>query len=395
MADEEIKKASLELHAKFRGKLEVHSKMPLETRRDLSLAYTPGVAQPCLEIQRDPVLAWKYTSKWNSVAVVSDGSAVLGLGNIGGLAGLPVMEGKALLFKKFADIDAVPIVLSTQDVDKVVQTVEAIAPTFGGINLEDFAAPNCFEIEERLKKALDIPVFHDDQHGTAIVLLAALINSFKLAGKKLSNATVAMNGAGAAGTAVAKFLVDFGVADVILCDSKGIVYDGRPGLNPAKQALARITNKKKISGTLADAVKGADAFVGVSVAGAVTPEMIKSMADKPIVFAMANPVPEILPIAAKAAGAFIVGTGRSDYANQCNNVLGFPGIFRGALDVRASQISEGMKRAAANTLASLVPEDELSPDFVIPNPLDPKVVPAVSQAVAQQAKKEGLARGLP
>jgi len=390
-----LKKKALELHAKHRGKLEVKSKVPLKTRQDLSLAYTPGVAEPCLEIQRDPVLAWKYTNKWNSVAVVTDGTAVLGLGDIGAMAGLPVMEGKALLFKEFAGVDAFPICIGSKEPDAIVETVKMISPGFGGINLEDISAPRCFEIEERLKKELDIPVFHDDQHGTAIVVSAALMNSVSLAGKNFSQCTAVLSGAGAAGTSIAKMLLDLGFRDVLACDSKGILCRDRTELNEAKQRLAAISNKKNVCGSLADAMKGADVFIGVSAPGIVSKEMIRSMADKPIVFAMANPVPEILPDAAKEAGAFIVGTGRSDFPNQVNNVLGFPGIFRGALDVRASQISEGMKMAAAKALASHVPEEKLSVDFVIPDPLDRSVAPAVAKAVAAQARKEGLARGLP
>ncbi len=389
-----LKEDALALHAKYRGKLEVKSKVPLQTRADLSLAYTPGVAEPCLEIQRDPVLAYKYTSKWNMVAVVTDGTAVLGLGDIGALAGLPVMEGKALLFKEFANVDAFPICINSKNPDEIVQTVKLISPTFGGINLEDISAPRCFEVEERLKKELDIPVFHDDQHGTAIVVLAAITNALKLAGKQFQNTRITINGGGAAGTALAKILISAGASDVIVCDSKGIIYLGRPDLNEAKIELAKITNKNKMQGTLSDAAKGADVLLGVSVKGAFTPQMIQSMAQKPIVIAMANPNPEILPDEAKAAGAFIVATGRSDYPNQVNNVLGFPGIFRGALDVRASAISEGMKLAAAHALVNAV-GDKLATDFILPNPLDKSVVPLVAKAVSEQAKKEGLARGLP
>ncbi|MFA6049163.1 MAG: malic enzyme-like NAD(P)-binding protein [Candidatus Micrarchaeia archaeon] len=390
-----LKEDALALHAKARGKLEVKSKVPLQTRQDLTLAYTPGVAAPCLEIQRDANLAYKYTSKWNMVAVVTDGTAVLGLGDIGSLAGLPVMEGKALLFKEFAGVDAFPICVDSKNPDEIVKTVKLIAPTFGGINLEDISAPRCFEIEERLKRELDIPVFHDDQHGTAIVVAAATTNAFALAGKKFEESTFVINGAGAAGTALAKILVSLGAKNVISCDSKGVIFDGRTDLNEAKQKLAKITNKNKLQGTLADAARGADVLIGVSVKGAFSKEMIKSMAEKPIVFAMANPDPEILPSEAKEAGAFIVATGRSDYPNQVNNVLGFPGIFRGALDVRASAISEGMKHAAARALASLVPKDKLSTDFILPNPLDRTVAPAIAKAVAEQAKKEGLTREFP
>ncbi len=390
-----LREDALALHAKARGKLEVKSKVPLQTRQDLTLAYTPGVAAPCLEIQRDANLAYKYTSKWNMVAVVTDGTAVLGLGDIGSLAGLPVMEGKALLFKEFAGVDAFPICIDSKNPDEIVKTVKLIAPSFGGINLEDISAPRCFEIEDRLKAELDIPVFHDDQHGTAIVVAAAATNAFALAGKKFSDATFVINGAGAAGTALAKIIVSLGAKDVISCDSKGVIFDGRPDLNDAKKALAKITNKNKKQGSLADAAKGADVLIGVSVKGAFTKEMIKSMAHKPIVFAMANPDPEILPSDAKEAGAFIVATGRSDYPNQVNNVLGFPGIFRGALDVRAKAISEGMKHAAARALAALVPKDKLSTDFILPNPLDRTVAPAIAKAVSEQAKKEGLTREFP
>ncbi|MFQ5406056.1 MAG: NADP-dependent malic enzyme [Candidatus Micrarchaeia archaeon] len=385
-----LKEEALAFHEKYRGKLAIESKVPLKTQHDLSLAYTPGVAEPCKEIKKNPNLAFKYTSKWNTVAVVTDGSAVLGLGDIGAVASLPVMEGKALLFKKFARIDSVPICIDSKNVEEIVKTVKLIAPSLGGVNLEDISAPRCFEIEDILKKELDIPVFHDDQHGTAIVVLAATKNALKLAGKNFSDCKFAINGAGAAGTALAKNLSSKKAKEVIVCDSKGIIFEGRENLNWAKQELAKITNPKKIQGNLARAVKDADVFIGVSVAGALTQDMIKTMAEKPIIFAMANPDPEIPPEKAKDAGAFIVATGRSDYPNQVNNVLGFPGIFRGTLDVQAKLISDGMKNAAVQALANLV-GDKLSEDYILPNPLDEQVVPTIASAVALKAKQEGLA----
>jgi malate dehydrogenase (oxaloacetate-decarboxylating) len=384
-------KASLKLHAKHRGKIAVTSKVSLKTRDDLSTAYTPGVAQPCREIAKNPSLAYTYTAKGNLVAVVSDGSAVLGLGNIGGLAGLPVMEGKALLFKELGGVDAFPIVLSTQQPDEVVAAVKAIAPTFGGINLEDIKAPECFEVEEKLKAALDIPVFHDDQHGTAIVVLAALTNALKVTERKMGATIVVINGAGAAGIAVAKLLLRAGVADVILVDTHGAIYDGRKdGMNPYKEEMAKVTNKKRVKGRLADVVKRVDVFIGVSKPGVLTKEMVRTMKAGPIIFAMANPDPEISPDEARAGGAAVVGTGRSDYSNQINNVLAFPGVFRGALDVRASRITEGMKLAAANAIASYLKNP--TAENILPSPLDRGVTKAVAKAVAAAARKEGIAR---
>ncbi len=387
----DIYERSLKLHADLRGKYEVRSLVEIKDKDALSVAYTPGVAQPCREIAKDPKMAYTYTRKWNTVAVVSDGSAVLGLGNIGGLAGLPVMEGKAILFREFAGIDSVPIVLSGQDEDDIVKAVEMIAPTFGGINLEDICAPKCFAVEKRLKEKLDIPVFHDDQHGTAIVVTAALFNALKLAGKEIGKAKIVICGAGSAGIAICKLLLESGAKNIIMADRKGLVCEGEEWLTTAQAEIAKRTNLEKLRGTLADAVKGADVFVGVSAPKQLTGEMVKSMAEKSVVFAMANPEPEIYPQEALDAGAFVVGTGRSDFPNQINNVLAFPGVFRGALDVRAKDISEGMKVAAARALAELV-GDQLARDYVIPSPFDPRVAPAVAKAVAEQAKKEGLAR---
>lgn len=382
---------SLELHRRCRGKYAVRPLAEVKTKEDLSLAYTPGVAEPCRRIAADPDAAYLYTRKWNTVAVVSDGSAVLGLGNIGGLAGLPVMEGKSILFKEFADIDSIPIVLSGQDEDDIVRTVEMIAPTFGGINLEDICAPKCFEVERKLKERLDIPVFHDDQHGTAIVVSAALMNALKLAGKELSSARVAICGAGSAGIAIAKLLLSGGAENVTLVDRMGIVRSGESWMTEAQKQMAAVTNPEGRRGTLREAVRGADVFIGVSAPKQLTKEMVGSMAEKPVVFAMANPEPEIYPQEALDAGAFIVGTGRSDFCNQINNVLAFPGVFRGALDVRARDISEGMKVAAAKALAAIVGED-LSREYIIPSAFDRRAVRAVADAVAAQARKEGLAR---
>ena len=383
---------ALKLHKALKGKIEVTPLCPLETKDDLSIAYTPGVAQPCLEINKDVSKAYDYTRKGNLVAVVTDGTAVLGLGDIGPEAGMPVMEGKAVLFKHFGGVDAMPICLATKDVDKIVETVKMIAPTFGGINLEDISGPRCFEIERRLKKELDIPVFHDDQHGTAVVCLAAVLNAVKLVNIKIEDLVVVINGAGAAGVAIGKLLLSSGVKDVIMCNSKGVIYEGKEGLNSEIVEVAKITNKEKKQGTLADVAKGADVLVGVSVAGAFTPEMIQSMNRDPIILAMANPTPEIFPEDAKKAGAAIMGTGRSDFANQINNVLAFPGIFRGALDVRASDINDEMKIAASKAIAGLVAEEELNPDYIIPAPFDPRVAEAVSKAVAEAAKATGVAR---
>lgn len=388
-----LREESLRLHRENRGKLTVQSKVPLNSARDLSLAYSPGVAEPCKEIHTDQESVYDFTMKGNLVAVVSDGTAVLGLGNIGPHAAMPVMEGKAVLFKAFAGVDAFPICIDTTEIDKIVETVKLLSPTFGGINLEDIAAPKCFIIEERLKKEVDIPVFHDDQHGTAIVTLAGLINALKVVGKKMEEIRVVANGAGAAGIAIIKLLLSVGVQDVIMCDSRGTIYEGRPyGMNPIKESIARLTNRDRVRGSLADAIRGADVFIGVSVEGAVTKEMVASMNRDPIIFAMANPVPEIMPEDAYAVGAKVVGTGRSDFPNQVNNVLAFPGIFRGALDVRARGINEEMKIAAARAIAELIDEDELRPDYVIPAPFDPRVAPNVAAAVAKAAMETGMAR---
>ncbi|MBU8905164.1 NAD-dependent malic enzyme [Desertibacillus haloalkaliphilus] len=381
------------MHRVNRGKLESKSKIPVRNASDLSLAYSPGVAEPCKEIFEDKQNVYEYTMKGNMVAVVSDGTAVLGLGNIGPEAALPVMEGKSVLFKSFAGVDAFPICLDTTDVDKIVETVKLLEPTFGGVNLEDIAAPNCFEIEERLKRETNIPVFHDDQHGTAIVTLAGLINALKLTGKSMSEIKVVANGAGAAGVAIIKLLRSMGVQNIILCDSKGAIYADRPyGMNDIKAEMAAVTNRDRLEGELGDVIEGADVFIGVSVAGALTKEMIESMNDDPIIFAMANPDPEIMPKDAKAAGAKVIGTGRSDFPNQVNNVLAFPGIFRGALDAHATHINEEMKVAAVYAIADLVTENKLSEDFVIPAPFDPEVAPAVAAAVAKAAMETGVAR---
>jgi malate dehydrogenase (oxaloacetate-decarboxylating) len=383
---------ALKLHKDNQGKIKVVSKVPLRDKNDLSLAYTPGVAEPCKDINKNVDLVYDYTSKGNMVAVVTDGTAVLGLGDIGPEAGMPVMEGKCVLFKCFAGVDAFPLCLGSKKVDDIVAAVRLVSPTFGGINLEDISAPRCFEIEARLKKETDIPIFHDDQHGTAIVCGAVMINALKVVGKDIKKVKLVMNGAGAAGVAVTKLFLGMGIGEVILCDSKGAIYEGRAeGMNWAKEELAKVTNRGRVK-TLAEAFKGADVFVGVSVAGAVTQDMVRSMNKDAIVIAMANPVPEIFPDEAKAAGAKVVGTGRSDYPNQVNNVLAFPGLFRGALDTRARDISEGMKVAAAQAIASLIETRDLSPDYVIPKPFDRRVAPAVAAAVAAQAMKEGLAR---
>jgi malate dehydrogenase (oxaloacetate-decarboxylating) len=388
-----INEEALKLHEENKGKIEVVSKTEVKDMHDLAVVYTPGVAEPCRKIHEKTSEVYKYTSKGNMVAVVSDGTAVLGLGDIGPEAALPVMEGKAVLFKHFANVDAFPICLATKDPDKIVEAVTLIAPSFGGINLEDISAPRCFEIEERLKKILDIPVFHDDQHGTAIVVLSGLINALKVVGKDLDKIKVVVNGAGASAIAVLKFIMSAGVKNAILCDSKGIIYEGRKeNMNPVKEKMSKITNKDKIKGTLADAIVGADLFLGLSVAGALKPEMVKTMAKDSIIFAMANPTPEIMPDIAKKAGARIICTGRSDFPNQVNNCLGFPAIFKGALKVRASQINEEMKLAAAQALASLISEDELSDDNVIANAFDPRVVEVESEAVANAAIKTGVAR---
>lgn len=383
---------SLKLHEEKVGKIEVISKVKVNTREDLSLAYTPGVAEPCRKIHEDEENVYKYTSKGNLVAVVTDGTAVLGLGDIGPKAGLPVMEGKAILFKEFADVDAFPICLATKDVDEIVRTVKLIAPGFGGINLEDIGAPRCFEIEERLKKELDIPVFHDDQHGTAIVVLAGLINALKVVGKKIEDIKVVINGAGAAGTAIAKLLLSSGVKNLIACDKVGILYRGNENVDEAKRELAKITNPDNIQGTLAAALVGADVFIGVSAPGVVSQDMVRTMNKDSILFAMANPTPEIMPEEAKAAGARVIGTGRSDFPNQVNNVLAFPGIFRGALDVRAKEINEEMKIAAAYAIASMVKDEDLNENNVIPYALDRTVAANVAEAIKKAARESGAAR---
>lgn len=388
-----LREEALHMHRINQGKLESKSKVAVRNAEDLSLAYSPGVAEPCKEIFDNVENVYEYTMKGNMVAVVSDGTAVLGLGNIGPEAALPVMEGKAVLFKSFAGVDAFPICLKTNDVEKIIETVKLLEPTFGGVNLEDIAAPNCFVIEERLKRETNIPIFHDDQHGTAIVTLAGLINALKLTGKKMSQIKVVANGAGAAGIAIIKLMHSMGVRDIIMCDSKGAIYEGRPyGMNDVKAEVAKFTNREQKEGSLEDVIKGTDVFIGVSVAGALTKEMIESMNDEPTIFAMANPVPEIMPEDAKAAGAKVIGTGRSDFPNQVNNVLAFPGIFRGALDVRATHINEEMKVAAVEAIASLVSDEELNEDYVIPAPFDPRVAPAVAAAVAKAAMETGVAR---
>jgi malate dehydrogenase (oxaloacetate-decarboxylating) len=384
---------SLDLHERAKGKLSVNAKVSVENSRDLSLVYSPGVAEPCKEIYQNPEKVYDYTIKGNLVAVVTDGTAVLGLGNIGGLASLPVMEGKAALFKAFAGIDAFPICLNVSDPEQIIQIVKAMEPTFGGINLEDISAPNCFIIEERLKKEMGIPVFHDDQHGTAIVTAAGLINALKVVDKRLEEAKIVVNGAGAAGIAITKLLVRLGIGDLIMCDTKGAIYEGRPnGMNPMKEEISVITNQNKQRGSLLEVIKGADVFIGVSVAGALTPEMVELMNKDSIIFAMANPVPEITPEEAIHAGAAVVGTGRSDIPNQVNNVLAFPGIFKGALQVQASEINEEMKLAAVYALANLIDDDKRAHDYVIPDPFDPRVVESVAFAVSEAAIKTGVAR---
>ncbi|TDL77465.1 NAD-dependent malic enzyme [Rhodococcus qingshengii] len=388
-----LREEALHMHRINKGKLESKSKVPVRNAKDLSLAYSPGVAEPCKDIYEKPESVYEYTMKGNMVAVVTDGTAVLGLGNIGPEAALPVMEGKAVLFKSFAGVDAFPICLNTTDVEKIIETVKLLEPTFGGVNLEDIAAPNCFVIEERLKKEANIPVFHDDQHGTAIVTAAGLVNALKLIGKKITEIKVVANGAGAAGIAIIKLLYSYGVRDIIMCDTKGAIYEGRPqGMNDVKAEVAKFTNRDNLTGSLEDVIKGADVFIGVSVEGALTKEMVASMNKDSVIFAMANPNPEIMPEVAKEAGARVVGTGRSDFPNQVNNVLAFPGIFRGALDVRATHINEKMKVAAVEAIASLISESELTEDYVIPAPFDPRVAPAVAAAVAKAAMETGVAR---
>ena len=383
---------SLKKHYQWKGKIEVICRAPLMTKEDLSLAYTPGVARPCLEIQKDYNKSFELTRRSNLVAVITDGTAVLGLGDIGPEAGMPVMEGKCALFKAFGGVDAIPICVRSKDVDEIVRTVSLISGSFGGINLEDISAPRCFEIERRLKEICDIPVFHDDQHGTAVVTLAAMLNALKLVGKNIEDVKVVTSGAGAAGIAIIKLLISMGLKNVIMCDRTGTIYEGREGLNPQKEEIARVTNREMLKGSLADAMKGADVFIGISAPGTVTKDMVRSMNKDPIIFPMANPDPEITPEDAKAAGAAIVGTGRSDYPNQINNVLAFPGIFRGALDVRASDINDAMKIAAAKAIAWSVLDYELSPDYIIPSALDKNIAEVVAEAVAEAAVKTGVNR---
>ncbi len=388
----DFNKLSLDEHYKWRGKLDIVPKMPLNSIKDLSIAYTPGVAEPCLQIQKDINKSYELTGRWNTIAVVTDGTAVLGLGDIGPEAGMPVMEGKCVLFKKFGDVNAVPICIRSKDVDDIVNTISLISGSFGGINLEDISAPRCFEIERKLKEKTDIPIFHDDQHGTAVVTLAALINALKLAGKKIEEIKVVTSGAGAAGIAIIKLLIAVGLKNIIMCDRIGAIYEGRENLNKEKEEMAKITNKQSVKGTLKEVIKGADVFIGVSAPNTVTEEMVSSMAEKPILFPMANPTPEIMPEKAIAAGAFIVGTGRSDFSNQINNLLAFPGIFRGALDVRAKDINEEMKIAAAYALANTIKESDLTTEYIIPSPFDPRIKEKVSNAVAKAAKETNVAR---
>ncbi|MBQ4312525.1 MAG: NADP-dependent malic enzyme [Oscillospiraceae bacterium] len=387
-----VMEKSLAAHYEWQGKIEVISRCTVNNRDELSLAYTPGVSQPCLEIQKDPSLSYSLTRRSNLVAVITDGTAVLGLGDIGPRAAMPVMEGKCALFKEFADVDAFPICVDTKDVDEFVRTVKLISYSFGGINLEDISAPRCFEIESKLKELCDIPVFHDDQHGTAVVASAAMLNAAKVCGKRFADMTLVINGAGAAGCAIAKQFISLGMGDIILCDIDGIICDGDEFKNPSHYTMAKITNKDHRRGSLADAMKGADAFIGVSRPHLVSQDMVRSMAEKPIVFAMANPTPEISPEDAKAAGAYVVGTGRSDYPNQINNVVAFPGIFKGALAVRASDINEEMKSAAASAIAASVSEDELTPERILPDSFDRNVPKAVAKAVADAAVRSGVAR---
>ncbi len=388
----DYRKESLRLHGEWKGKIEVISKVPTSSKEDLSLAYTPGVAEPCLAIQKDVDLSYTLTRRWNLVAVITDGTAVLGLGDIGPEAGMPVMEGKCVLFKQFGDVDAFPLCIKSKDVDEIVNTIKLISGSFGGINLEDISAPRCFEIERRLKEVCDIPIFHDDQHGTAVVSLAAMLNALKLTGKNINDIEVVVNGSGAAGIAVTRLLMNMGLKKVILCDRKGAIYEGREDLNEEKALMAKISNLEKKKGTLEEVIKGADVFLGLSAPGMVTQDMVRSMAKDPIIFAMANPTPEIMPDEAIAAGAKVVGTGRSDFPNQINNVLAFPGIFRGALDVRARDINDEMKIAAAKAIASLVSDEELCPEFILPEPFDPRVGSTVAKAVAEAARKTGVAR---
>ena len=386
-------KESLRLHGEWKGKIEVVTRVPVENKDDLSLAYTPGVAQPCLEIQKDVNKSYELTRRWNMCLVVTDGSAVLGLGNIGPEAGMPVMEGKCVLFKAFGDVDAFPLCIKSNDVDEIVNTIYMISGSFGGVNLEDISAPRCFEIEKKLKEKCDIPIFHDDQHGTAIITLAGLTNALKVVGKKKEDVHVVMNGAGAAAISIARLLLTAGFKNITLCDRKGAIYEGRPeGMNPVKDEMSKVTNLDKKAGSLADMLVGADVFIGVSAPGAVTTEMVKTMNKDAIVFACANPTPEIFPDDAKAGGAKVVSTGRSDFPNQINNVLAFPGIFRGAFDVRAKEINDEMKLAASEALANLITDEELSPEYIIPKAFDKRVGPAVAKAVAEAARKTGVAR---
>jgi malate dehydrogenase (oxaloacetate-decarboxylating) len=388
----DFKQEAIKKHSEWKGKIEVVTRTPVASREDLSIAYTPGVAEPCLEISKDVDKSYEYTRRWNMVAVVTDGTAVLGLGDIGPEAGMPVMEGKCVLFKAFGDVDAFPLCIRSNDVDDIVNTVRLLAGSFGGVNLEDISAPRCFEIEKRLKECCDIPIFHDDQHGTAVVTLAGMINGLRIVGKELKDCSVVVNGAGAAATAIVKLLMATGLTDVVLCDRTGAIYEGRDNLNEAKEELAQLTNRKMKKGSLSDVIKDADVFIGVSAPGSLTQDMIRTMSKNPVIFACANPVPEIMPDLAAEAGAAVIATGRSDFANQINNVLAFPGIFRGALDVRASDINDEMKLAAAYAIADLVSEDELKPDYIIPSAFDKRVGPAVAAAVAKAARDSGVAR---
>ena len=385
-------KESLRLHGEWKGKIEVVTRVPVENKDDLSLAYTPGVAQPCLEIQKNVDKSYDLTRRWNMCLVVTDGSAVLGLGNIGPEAGMPVMEGKCVLFKAFGDVDAFPLCIKSNDVDEIVNTIYLISGSFGGVNLEDISAPRCFEIEKKLKECCDIPIFHDDQHGTAVITLAGVINALKVVGKKIEDIKIVTSGAGAAGIAIIKLLISMGLKNVIMTDRKGAIYEGREGLNPIKEEMAKITNANHEKGSLSEVIKGADVFIGVSAPGTLTPDMVRTMAKDPIIFACANPTPEIFPDEAKAAGAAVVSTGRSDYPNQVNNVLCFPGIFRGALDVRASDINDEMKIAAAYAIAGLVSDEELCADYILPAAFDSRVKDAVAKATAEAAIKSGVAR---
>ena len=388
----DVNEKAIKMHEEWAGKIEVIAKAPVSSKEELAIAYTPGVAAPCLEIQKDVDLSYKYTRRHNLVAVVTDGTAVLGLGDIGPEAGMPVMEGKCALFKAFGDVDAFPLCIRSKDVDEIVNTVALLAGSFGGVNLEDISAPRCFEIEKKLKERCDIPIFHDDQHGTAVITLAGLTNALKIVGKKMEDIHVVVNGAGAAATAITKLLISRGLKNVILCDRKGAIYEGREGLNSAKEEMAKITNPEKKAGSLADVIVGADVFIGVSAPGVLTADMVATMAKDPVVFACANPVPEILPDEAKKAGVAVMATGRSDFPNQVNNVLAFPGIFRGALDVRASDINDEMKIAAANAIAGIVSDAELNPEYILPDAFDARVGKAVAAAVAQAARDTGVAR---